>query len=195
MVKKLVIAIFVSVLAVVFLPLGIGLYLSPQDPLEKADAIVVVSGGDTDARISEGVKLYQQEWAPIIIFSGAAAEGDVSNALAMKRIAIENGVPEDSILIEEESKTTTENAEFTAEIIKKESLNSIILVTSPYHQRRAYTLFRGFLGEDFKIINHSAKDLTWRKKNWWESANARFLTFAEILKNFYEVIRGNVDGR
>lgn len=195
MIKKLIVAVFIGVVIVVFVPMLIAVYLSPQDTLAKADAIVVVSGGDTDARISEGVKLYLQEWAPKLIFSGAAAEGDVSNALAMKRIAILSGIPGEDVLIEEDSKTTAENADFTAKIIQDNGFKSIILVTSPYHQRRAYTQFRQALGEEFVIINHSAKDETWRKKTWWENTNARFLTLAEIMKNFYEITVGALGDR
>src|SRR5476651_2275352 len=101
MIKKLIAATLVAVLIVIFIPYAIALYLSPQDSLTKVDAIVVISGGDTDSRISEGVKLYEQGWAPRIIFSGAAAEGDVSNALAMSRIAISSGIPAASIILEE----------------------------------------------------------------------------------------------
>lgn len=191
MFKKLILAILAGLLIIGVLLIMIAVYLSPQDELEKADAIVVISGGDTDARISEGVKLYFQKWAPKIIFSGAAATGNVSNALAMKRIALKEGIPEKDIIIEEDSKTTSENAEFVAKYIKELNAKSIILVTSPYHQRRASTEFKQALGKDFFIINHSAKDETWRKKNWWESEGARTLTFAEIIKSFYSLIQGN----
>jgi uncharacterized SAM-binding protein YcdF (DUF218 family) len=174
----------------VILPILVAYYLSPQDKLEKADGIVVVSGGDTNLRINEGVTLYKDGWAQKIIFSGAAATGEVSNALAMKRIAISKGIPSSDILIEEDSKTTSENADFAAKYIKDSGMKSIILVTSPYHQRRAFQEFQRALGKDFKIINHSAKDETWRKKGWWEDPNARFLTFGEIVKNFYSLVFG-----
>jgi len=195
MIKKLLIAVFIAVVLVIFVPMLIAVYLSPQDSLKKVDAIVVVSGGDTDARISEGVKLYLQKWAPKLVFSGAAAEGDVSNALAMKRIAVSEGVSADNILIEENSKTTAENADFTAKVLNENGIKSIILVTSPYHQRRAYNEFRTALGKDYVILNHSAIDTSWSKKSWWENANARFLTLAEIMKNFYEIVQGAVSGR
>lgn len=188
MLKKFFFAITIALIVVVALPLLISVYLSPQNDLGKVDAIVVISGGDTDARVAEGVELYKDSWAPKIIFSGAAASGDVSNALAMKRIAIRQGVPADNILIEEKAKTTNENAQNVAKIIKASNFKSIILVTSPYHQRRAYNSFRSALGKDFVIINHSAKDQSWRKKNWWDNANARFLTFGEIIKNFYGIV-------
>jgi uncharacterized SAM-binding protein YcdF (DUF218 family) len=184
MLKKLFAAILIAILVVVFIPFALAIYLSPQNPLQKADAIVVISGGDTDSRITEGVRLYEQGWAPKVIFSGAAAEGDVSNALAMKRIAIAAGVPSEAIILEEDSKTTAENADFSAKIISANKIASIILVTSPYHQRRAYTVFRKELGKDFTIINHSAKDVNWSKRNWWDNNVARYLTFGEVSKIF-----------
>ena len=65
---------------------GIGYYLSPQSPLQKADAIVAISGGETQERALMAIELYQQGWAPVIIFSGAAADtSGPSNAAAMGR--------------------------------------------------------------------------------------------------------------
>lgn len=182
--KKLFIAIIIAILIVIITPLAIGFYLSPKDQLEKADAIVVISGGETDARVSEGVSLYNQKYAPKIIFSGAAREGDVSNALAMKRIAIREGVPANDIIIEEDSRDTKENAANTAEIIKKNNYKSIILATSPYHQRRANQNFQKML-PDIKIINWSAKDSKWRKYGWWKTKEGINLTVSELLKIVY----------
>ena len=169
------------VFLIIVLPLAIGWYLSPQDPLEKVDAIVVVSGGDNDARISKGVQLYKEGWAPILVFSGAAAEGDVSNAQAMATIAERDGVPEDAILIEEKSKTTAENATYTSDLLKQKKLQSFILVTSPYHQRRTYELFKKE-NQLAKILNQSALDSVWRKKGWWQTNVGRFLTAGEVGK-------------
>lgn len=182
---KLVLVTFVVIVIFLF---GAAIYLSPQDKLEKTDSIVVISGGDTDQRIKEGVKLYQENYAQKIIFSGAAAEGEVSNASAMRTIAISKGIPAKDILIEEQSRTTDENALDSAKIIHDQGFQSIILVTSPYHQRRAYEAFRKSLGKDFKIINHSALDKEWRKADWWANEQARFLTIGEIMKNLYAVL-------
>lgn len=187
-IKFLIWTVAILIVIIVALPLLVGWYLSPQDNLEKVDAIVVVSGGDNDKRIEKGVQLYKEAWAKTLIFSGAAASGDVSNAKAMKRIAAISGVPAKAIIIEENSKTTTENAKFTADIIKRESFKSMILVTSPYHQRRTYELFKKDL-PDVKILNQSALDENWRKKGWWESNVGRFLTIGElgkILINFVQ---------
>ena len=164
---------------------GIAIYLSPQSKLEHADAIVVISGGDTDERISEGVRLYKEDYSREIIFSGAAASGTVSNAAAMRNIAVHEGVAPSGILLDETSVDTEENAANVAKIIKAQNFHSIILVTSPYHQRRAYEAFKKELGKNFKIINHSAMDKEWSKADWWSNSQARFLTLGEIMKNFY----------
>ncbi len=164
---------------------GTGFYLSPQDKLAKTDAIVVISGGETDLRVKEGVKLFQEEWAPLIIMSGAARDAGESNAEAMKRLAVKLGVPTDKVLVEKESRNTFDNAKFTRDILMNNNVESIILVTSPYHQRRASLTFNRYLGDSVKIINHSAADSAWRKNGWWDNAWARKITLSELQKIMY----------
>lgn len=189
LIKRAVWLVVLVICLTIALPLFVGWYLSPQDPIEKADAIVTVSGGDNNARIKKTVELYKEGWSPIVIYSGAAAEGNISNAAAMRNISVKMGVPRSDILIEEDSKDTTENASFTAKIIKENNYKSIILVTSPYHQRRTVELFKKELGKDFKIINQSAIDEDWRKKGWWKDEQGRFLTIGELGKIFVNYIK------
>ncbi len=166
--------------------IGIGFYLSPQDDLRKADAIVAVSGGETKQRTAEAVKLYKQGYAKTLVFSGAAADSKgPSNAAAMRSDAVAAGVPSKAIIIEEDSASTLENALRTAPIIKDLGAESIILVTSPYHQRRASLNFRQILGPKVVIINHSATDSAWRKSSWWHQPSTAGLTFAELQKTAY----------
>lgn len=164
---------------------GSGFYLSPQDKLNKSDAIVVISGGETDLRVKEGVKLYQDGWAPLLIMSGAARDAGESNAEAMKRLAIKLGAPEEKILVEKEARNTLDNAKFTRELMASQQIDSIILVTSPYHQRRAFITFGYYLKEDVSIINHSAPDSAWRKNGWWQDDWARKITLSELQKITY----------
>lgn len=163
-----------------------GFFLSPQNELEKADAIIAISGGETRQRVAEAVKLYQDSWAPLLIMSGAARDEGPSNALMMKNIAIAEGVPKDKIFIEESATTTASNATFVRNIIKDNKFVKVILVTSPYHQRRASLAFdKALSGLPVKIINHSSTDSIWRKKGWWWDEWARELTWTEIQKTIY----------
>lgn len=183
---------------------GIPSYLGPDDltkcPLpspgtcDSADAIVAVSGGDTIARTDEAVRLFNLGWAPLLIFSGAAADtSGPSNALAMKRYAIESGVPENVILIEEFSQTTAENAVNTSLFLKEREIDRIVLVTSAYHQRRANLEFHVRLGDGATILNHPVKqDDQW--SNWWfTNVQGWALATSELFKiALFYVSRGPV---
>jgi len=162
---------------------GLPYYLAPQDKLVKADAIVAVSGGQTTTRTLGAIKLYDEGYAPLIIFSGAAQDpNSVSNAAAMRKIALSAGVPASAILVEEDSADTYENAQNSARIINDNSIKSILLVTSPYHQRRASIEFKRALGNGIKVINYSTSDENWRRSAWWKNSYALNLTLSEFQK-------------
>lgn len=181
----IILVIYISILA-------IGFYLSPQDAIKNTDAIVVISGGETKARTIEGVKLYQNQYAPLLIFAGAALDpASPSNASSMKEIAIaEYDIPEEDIIIEEKSTSTYENAANLKPIFDDRQIKSIILVTSPYHQRRSKMTFQQVMGSDFTIINHSSTDELWRKIAWWQNDQAIYLTTSELWKIIYIYLTG-----
>ena len=163
-------AAFVTLLVLALVAtIGLPLYLGPDDlsdctkpsdgSCKAADAIIVVSGGDTRARTAEGIRMYKDGWAPLLIFSGAAKDPDSpSNAESMREQAVESDVSRDSIMIEEFAANTEENATNTASIIESHGIKRIILVTSAYHQRRTSIEFSKKLGADVAIINHPVKN-------------------------------------
>lgn len=180
---------------VVFIITAISIYLSPNElsackrpePLgtcARADAIVTVSGGDTNARADEAIELYQAGWAPKLIFSGAAADrSGPSNAAAMARRAQQAGITEDAIITEEFSRTTAENALNTSQFIAVQSIKRIILVTSAYHQRRASLEFSAILGPSVTIVNHPVpRDTQWVGFWWWTTPRGWWLAGSELVK-------------
>lgn len=192
MIKLLLVGIVVLIAVITAI---IPMYLAPNDlsgcekpePTSRcgvADALVVVSGGDTPARTSEGIKLYKQGWADTLIFSGAAQDqSGPSNAEAMEKQAIAEGVPEDVIITEEFSRTTAENAQNTSEFIVRQDIKRVILVTSAYHQRRASLEFGSRLGDTVKIVNHPvAKDKQWPGFWWWTTPRGWWLATSELVK-------------
>ncbi len=165
---------------------GLGFWLSPQSDLSKSDAIVAISGGETDLRTTEAVKLYREGWAPTLIFAGAAQDpNSPSNASAMQRQAIALGVPPRAILLDEVSSNTEQNAVGVAKIVRDRQMSRIILVTSPYHQRRASIAFRRALPPETHILNHSTTDHAWRRTKWWANSYSYNLTISELQKTLY----------
>lgn len=183
---------FICIVALVIF--GISHYLSPNDlkgcseapnaqpACHAADAIVAISGGDTAARAGEAIKLYQNGWAPKLIFSGAALDKTgPSNAAVMRDIAVKAGVPDEDILVEENSQTTRQNAQETRALFGEESISSIILVTSAYHQRRASLEF-GQSFDGIEIRNHPVKqDRQWSRW-WWTTPGGWYLAIGELAK-------------
>lgn len=188
--KFIIIALLVIVLGII----GITAYLGPNDlascgakpgtsqPCQTAGAIVAVSGGDTAARTREAIKLYQNGWAPKLIFSGAAADkSGPSNAAVMKREAHAAGVPEGDILTEEYSETTKQNAIKTQSIFETNHISSVILVTSAYHQRRAGLEFAS-RSQGVQVRNHPvATDNQWSRL-WWLTPTGWYLALSELVK-------------
>jgi uncharacterized SAM-binding protein YcdF (DUF218 family) len=191
----------VGLLVGVVLMLGLGLVglasvghaLAVEDPLEKADTIVAISG-DTGARANTAIALWKQGFAPLIVFSGAAIDPDsVSSAEIMRREALRQGVPEAATIIEPASGTTEENASEVSKLMVQRKLRSAILVTSPYHQRRAALLFsRSFESAGLVLRNYPARDPEWDPNLWWVRDPLRSRTLVELAKLGAELLRPSV---
>jgi uncharacterized SAM-binding protein YcdF (DUF218 family) len=189
---KLIIGIVLGFAAII---IGLSVYLAPNDlagcsdkptttkPCQAADAIVAVSGGDTTARTKEAITLYQNGWAPKLIFSGAAQDkSGPSNAEAMRRVARSEGVPDGDIITEEAGATTKQNAQNTQTIFTRNQISSVILVTSAYHQRRAGLEFTQQSAGTVAVRSHPvASDDQWSMW-WWLTPTGWYLAIGEFVK-------------
>jgi uncharacterized SAM-binding protein YcdF (DUF218 family) len=197
---KTIIAVIIAFVVII---IGLSAYLGPNDlagcadkpstmkPCQTADAIVTVSGGDTTARTREAIKLFQNGWAPKLIFSGAAQDkSGPSNASAMRSQALTAGVSSDDIIIEEYGATTKQNAENTQSIFEQNGVKSVILVTSAYHQRRASLEFNK-RSVNVAVRNHPvSRDNQWSVL-WWMTPIGWFLAMSEFIKIFVVYLGGS----
>lgn len=183
--RRLVIGLVAIAALIIMIILATGWFIAPQDTLEKADAIIVVSGGDTAARTTTGVKLWKENWASKLIFAGAAADGGTSNATVMRRSAVDQGVPADATFIEERSGTTQENAEFLKPVLQAQNVRTAILVSSPYHTRRLKVTFERAYGQSVHFLVYPAPDAHWSRSSWWKYPDTIRLTLSEVGKTFY----------
>jgi len=89
-------------------------------------------------RINHGIWLYENGYVDYLILTGGVGEGnEKSDAFVAKQYAVENGVPEQAILIEERSTITEENLEYAKSIMDAHSMNTAIIVSDPLHMKRA----------------------------------------------------------
>ena len=142
---------FILVILVLFTPLAnwVASPLSVKSQLEKADAIVVLSGGSypngvlalfTYDRLVYGLSLYKNGLASKIIMVGRSNPGGESDAALMKKIAVDLGFNSEDILTGESSSDTYENIIEAHRILEENKLRSALLVTSSIHMKRAITL-------------------------------------------------------
>ncbi|MCB9223908.1 MAG: YdcF family protein [Crocinitomicaceae bacterium] len=99
-------------------------------------------GGD---RIWQAINLYHLGKVKKIIISGSNGylmEDELDESTQFKRVLVENGIPEEDILVENTSKNTYQNAVESKKIIDQHpEINTVLLVTSALHMRRSKACF------------------------------------------------------
>jgi uncharacterized SAM-binding protein YcdF (DUF218 family) len=117
-----------------------------SDQARPVDAIVVLGAAQYDgrpspqlaARLDQVVELWPQDLAPLVIATGGNQPGDrFTEAEASANYLIDRGVPENAILLEDAGSTTYESLEDVAEILEARGLDSVLIVTDPYHALRS----------------------------------------------------------
>ena len=117
-------------------------YLSLHQRVEKAD--VIVGFGCYDDNVARrAAELYHQGYAPKILFTGGLGRNtrelfSVSEAEKFAKVAMVCGVPEEDILLEDQSTNTKENILFTQKLLEEKGIlhDRILGVHKPYMERR-----------------------------------------------------------
>ncbi len=96
-------------------------------------------------RVRAGVELWQRGAAPILCMTGGMTrDAPTAEAAAMAAVAAVAGVPETALLVEPAALTTHENARNVARILLPQGKARVLLVTQPFHLRRARMWFRRY---------------------------------------------------
>ncbi|MBF9000751.1 MULTISPECIES: YdcF family protein [Vibrio] len=122
-------------------------YMQLDHQLQPADVIITM--GSNDTRVAEHASnLYLQGLAPLIVFSGQHGRltrgvFDTPEAERFAEVAIDAGVPQESILLEKRAQNSGENVRFSYELLSEHGIapKRVILVHKPYKERRAYATF------------------------------------------------------
>jgi uncharacterized SAM-binding protein YcdF (DUF218 family)/glycosyltransferase involved in cell wall biosynthesis len=124
--------------------------LKVSQPPQPADCIVVFAGGVGESgkagggyqeRVKQAADLYRLGSASHVIFSSGFAFA-FPEAEIMRALAIDNGVPASAIELETQAANTHENVVFSQRILDAHGWRRILLVSSPYHMRRALLTWR-----------------------------------------------------
>ena len=167
----------------------IGTHLVHKDPLEKAEAIVVLSGSFSGERILMGSKLFHAQFADFILISGVETYPGQYDFQNIKNRGVKMGIPEEKIttqLIEGE-KSTWGEALLNLEYLEKSGITSFIIVTSDYHTLRAYKIYDSLIHRSKKWngMKFSIQPIADPKvplDQWWDHRLSKKVVFLEYLK-------------
>jgi uncharacterized SAM-binding protein YcdF (DUF218 family) len=142
-----VVAIAAVWLGSVLLVIGAG--ARPQ--LVQADAILVLGAAQYNgrpspvyrARLDHALALWDQGFAPLLVFTGGIGIGDtLSEGEVGRRYAIAHGVPTEAILVEGRGMTSAQSITAAAGMLHDRSLSHALIVSDPFHMLRLDLLSR-----------------------------------------------------
>lgn len=148
------------------------LFDMPKDDGKSADCILVFGSiKSITERVNLAVKLYENKRAPKILFSGGLGkEGKQPESILMKKKAIELGMPEEDIIIEDISNNTIENVLASMLILQREFLlpkiKRIIIVSSQAHMRRISLTLSKYMPKWIEYTYCYDENGKMSKKNW-----------------------------
>jgi len=181
----------ISCLAVVALIilLGVGRWLVVEDPLEKAQAIVVLSGR-MPMRAQEAARLYNAGWAPQVWLTRSVEPAAslqemhiayIGEDFFNSRVLMHEGVPSNAILILEPAinNTIDELRVITAEL-ERSKAKTVIIVTTKAHTRRVHTLWRE-LSTGRRVIVRATPNDPFAPDHWWRTTRDALDVVREAL--------------
>jgi uncharacterized SAM-binding protein YcdF (DUF218 family) len=169
-----------------------GNFLVIKDELIPADVIHVIAG--PDYRTDFAVRLYQQGYAKEIFFTGAwCSKHMVNHSEHGKQLAIDEGVPGKAIATDgSEIDTTYAEAARLKDLISKSQvpIHSVIIVSDPYHMRRARWAYRKVLGDQIKLQMAPVPfEMLPYSPRWWTDPESRLMVRDEFIKTIFYYAR------
>jgi uncharacterized SAM-binding protein YcdF (DUF218 family) len=167
-------------------------WLIVQDPVERADAVVALSGGEGE-RLHASIDLYKQGKAGCLLLVGPAipllkvyaGDGSLTLGEMRRRIAVRQGVPSDSAIVSLGATSTWEEAQTTLMEARARGWRSITVVTDPFHTRRSRATFRKtFQGQPIRIaIYHPPLERSsYNPHKWWTRERDLMAVMNETVK-------------
>lgn len=115
--------------------------------LRQADLLLVM--GSHDVRVAErGAELFEQGYAPLLVFSGGHGRGphtwERSEAGVFWEHVRSRDIPEENVILETHSTNTGDNVRFTKRLLAERGISPqrVLAVHKPYMERRAYATIR-----------------------------------------------------
>jgi uncharacterized SAM-binding protein YcdF (DUF218 family) len=179
---KRIIGITIAAVVAMFLWGGtqLGIWIVVQDPLQKADAIVVL-GGELPYRAMEAAWLCTQGWAPEVWLTQGESTHLRDTRLLVpeflpeheysRKVLMALGVPENSIrILEPPVIATVDEVSVIARTLQETRGKRAILVTSRYHTRRVKVTWHAVADIRYQAVVRYTDRTPFDRDHWWHNS-------------------------
>jgi uncharacterized SAM-binding protein YcdF (DUF218 family) len=169
---------------------GVGRWLVVEDPLDKAQAIAVLSGR-IPMRAKEAARLYNAAYAPQVWLTRATEPAASLQEMHIaylgedffdSRVLMHEGVPSNAIrVLEPPIDNTADEVRAIAAELEQEKGSAVIIVTSKAHTRRVRALWRELVGGRGRAIVRAASSDPFAPEHWWRTTGDALDVMREVL--------------
>jgi uncharacterized SAM-binding protein YcdF (DUF218 family) len=180
----------VALLCALIFFLFVGRWLVLEDPLEKAQAIVVLSGR-MPLRAVEAAKLYREGYAPKVWLTHSTKPGASLKAMGVSyigedvynvQVLMHEGVPAEAIhLLEPPIINTADELAAVSTALAEEKGGTVIIVTSKVHTRRVRILWNRLAAGRGRALIRAASDDPFEPRRWWRTTGDALDVVREFL--------------
>lgn len=165
---------------IVLVSLVKGIYISSTIlqfgiPDDRQDRTAIVLGCEVNndgtpsallqSRLDAGIEYLNNHKNSVIIVSGGMTSSGYSEGKVARNYLISREIPENRIFDDQSAASTYQNLLFAKNIIQNNHLNEkVIIITNPFHQRRAITLAKEL---DLDAVSLYAKTPWWLKPTYF----------------------------
>ena len=148
-IRRVIAAILLVIIAVPLYAVAVTWHAANNPLIRNGDVIVVLGAAQLDgrpgevlqARLDEAKRIYDLGLAPRIITVGAGAPGDrTTEAASGKYWLTTNGIKSKNVTALEVGRDTWVSTENYVKFMKLKEMKDVIIVTDPFHCRRAMTM-------------------------------------------------------
>jgi uncharacterized SAM-binding protein YcdF (DUF218 family) len=187
--KIFMLALLGSLLVILWTAVSIYAF-SRRDEAREADAAIVLGAavfGDRPSpvlreRINHAIGLYEAGYVDVIIFTGGLGQtARITEAEAAAVYAMGQGVPAEAILVDTTSTNTRENLRNARLIAAENGLESFLIVSAPFHMKRAVSLAEGLGMEAYSSPTRTIR---------WISAYTKTRAFVQEVVSYIIYLLG-----
>ncbi len=140
-------------------------------------------GVSTSERLENAVKIYKSKKMKILLSDGSLYKK--SPAIKMFReYLIGRGIEPGHILFEGDSQTTYENFIFTKKALMNEKPSTVLVLTSPYHQKRSSVIIKYLKLDNYKVIKMDRSEVYQA-----DTIKQRFRNLKLIIREYFGLIK------